>query len=253
MLPYFEQVSIHIGPVTIFVWGCFVMLGVVSALLVARSEARRARASFDHILDMSVWILIGAFLGARLAHIFFYEPHFFFVNPREIFMVWHGGLSSVGGISCGIAAALLYVRRKKIDLRLYGDIVACSIPAAWIIARFGCYLTHMHPGIRSNRFFAVAYPDGSRLDLGLLESCAWVVIGLIIWISPRSKIQGFYLALVPMLYAPARFALDFFRVRDGMMPDMRYLGLTPAQYGMCALFILAILFANRLKKQHKKI
>ena len=37
------------------------------------------------------------------------------------------------------------------------------------------------------------------------------------------------------MYAPYRFASDFLRVRD-----VRYLGLTPAQWGTLALLVLAV-------------
>lgn len=239
MLPYFEQTVLAIGPLHIFVWGLFVALGIAGTLLFARREARIAKVSFDHIMDLTVWTLVAAFVGARLAHVFFYEPTFFIAHPSEVFQVWHGGMSSTGGIFLGIVGALAYVWRNKLDVRVYGDIVARSIPVAWIIARFGCYLTHMHPGIHSTLPFAVAYPNGPRLDLGLLESVAWMLIGAVIWIMPRPKKSGAYLALVPLLYAPARFGLDFLRAHDSMMPDARYAGLTPAQWSMLLLFSLA--------------
>ncbi len=240
MLPYFEQTTIVVGPITIFVWGLFIALGIGAGILVARREVRREKLSFDHVLDITIWAIVGAFLGARLAHVFFYEPTFFLAHPVEILKVWHGGLSSVGGITGGILGALLFVRRHKLSVKVYADVVARSMPVAWIVARFGCYLTHMHPGVHSNRWFAVNYPDGGRFDLGLLESLVWVGIGCVLWFVPRFKRRGMYLALVPLMYAPARFGLDFLRTTEGMMADARYGGLTPAQYGMIFLFIIGL-------------
>ena len=141
MLPYFEQTMITVGPFHIFVWGLFVALGIAGTLLFARRECRIAKIPFDHILDLTVWTLIAAFVGARLAHVFFYEPAFFAAHPIDILKVWNGGMSSTGGIFLGIAGALAYVWQHKLDIRVYGDVVARSIPVAWIIARFGCYLT----------------------------------------------------------------------------------------------------------------
>lgn len=247
MLPYFEHITISIGPITIFVWGLFVACGIGAALLLARREARRAQIEYTHIVDLTLWIVVAAFIGARLAHIFFYEPAFFIAHPSEIIMVWHGGLSSVGGICAGILGACAYVWRHKLHIATYGDVVARSIPLAWIISRMGCYVTHMHPGIHSTLPFAVNYPDGPRLDIGLLESVAWMLIGAVLWIMPQPQRKGVYLALVPLLYAPVRFGLDFLRATDTEMPDMRYGGLTPAQYGMIILFCVGIYTVYRFK------
>jgi phosphatidylglycerol:prolipoprotein diacylglycerol transferase len=48
------------------------------------------------------------------------------------------------------------------------------------------------------------------------------------------------IALATMLYAPARFVLDFFRATDVALPDRRYLGLTPAQWACLATFALGV-------------
>jgi phosphatidylglycerol:prolipoprotein diacylglycerol transferase len=51
------------------------------------------------------------------------------------------------------------------------------------------------------------------------------------------------LAYVALLYAPLRFGLDFLRA-----DDVRYAGLTPAQYVMIGLFAAGIFGYFRFKK-----
>ncbi|MCX6781327.1 MAG: prolipoprotein diacylglyceryl transferase [Candidatus Magasanikbacteria bacterium] len=255
MLPYFEQTTIQIGPLVIYIWGLFIALGFGAFLAAAYRESKRTHTSFDSITDLSLWTIFGAFLGARLAHVLFYEPSYFLAHPTEILKVWNGGLSSVGGIIFGVATALFFVWYKKMDVKVYGDVIMRCMPVAWIFGRFGCYVTHMHPGIRSATWFAVAYPGAPRFDLGLLECVGWILIGLLFWLMPKPKKSGTYLALVPLLYAPLRFGLDFFRsdemlgMSDTMTftPDARYFGLTPAQYGMIALFGVGVWMVYRFK------
>lgn len=251
MFPYFEQITFALGPLTLHVWGLFIALGIIAAMLVARRDAARYKISFDIFLDLAMWTLIAAFVGSRLSHVFFYEPHYFLSHPVEIFKIWQGGMSSLGGIIVGTVTAVLFVAHYKLDIRAYGDVVARCMPIAWAIGRFGCYVTHMHPGASTTMPWGVRYSDGTRLDLGLLESVVWILIALVVWLIPRSKRPGFYLALVPLLYAPARFILDFFRTHHDMsgmfIADARYAGLTPAQYGMIGLFLLGWYLAYKFK------
>ena len=68
-------------------------------------------------------------------------------------------------------------------------------------------------------------------DLGIYEAMWWVVILAIFWGAMGSTWEltrrhpGFHIYLLPLVYAPARFGLDFLRIADA-----RYLGLTPAQW-----------------------
>ncbi len=247
MLPYFDRNEFYVGPLTIHVWGLFIALGIFGFLFMLRREARARHISFDALLDMTIWVLIAAFVGARLSHVFFYEPTYFLAHPTEIIAVWNGGLSSLGGIFVGTLTAIWYVVRHRLDITRVGDSICRALPAAWIIGRFGCYITHMHPGVHSTAFFAVAYPDGGRIDLGLLESAVWLVIGILFWGLPRSPRRGMYITVICLLYAPTRFAFDFFRASDTAMPDMRYGGFTPAQFGMAALFIFGIFLVFKFK------
>lgn len=57
------------------------------------------------IETLTIYIVLATIIGARLGHVFFYEPARFLANPIEIFMIQKGGLASHGaaiGILTGI-------------------------------------------------------------------------------------------------------------------------------------------------------
>jgi phosphatidylglycerol:prolipoprotein diacylglycerol transferase len=57
------------------------------------------------IETLTIYIVLATIIGARLGHVFFYEPSRFLANPIEIFMIQKGGLASHGaaiGILTGI-------------------------------------------------------------------------------------------------------------------------------------------------------
>ncbi len=252
VLPYFDLQVVTIGPLHIFVWGSFIAAGIGVFLWRAYAlSAKYPKKFFERIVDVTTWMIIGMFLCARLAHVFFYEPAFFAAHPLEIFMVWHGGLASTGGIFGAVVAALLYFRHFKLPILQYADFICAAMPLGWVVGRIGCYVTHMHPGILlgPHALLAVAYPDGPRADLGLYEAIAWLGIALFVWVAHKKQHSpGFYVASVAMLYGVIRFVLDFFRAQDVMMPDMRYAGLTPAQYAMIILFFVGAALFTQSKR-----
>lgn len=59
---------------------------------------------------LTIFIVIGTIIGARLGHVFFYEPKRFLAHPLEILMIWRGGLASHGAAIGIIVSVFLYCR-----------------------------------------------------------------------------------------------------------------------------------------------
>ena len=56
---------------------------------------------------------------------------------------------------------------------------------------------------------------------------------------------GFFLGLFSATYAPIRFVMDFLRNTDLDQADVRWAGLTPAQYGMVVLTVVGVVLMKR--------
>ncbi len=61
---------------------------------------------------LTIYMIVGTILGARLGHVLFYEPEIFRGNPFEVLAIWHGGLASHGG-ALGIITGLWLFHRKR--------------------------------------------------------------------------------------------------------------------------------------------
>jgi prolipoprotein diacylglyceryltransferase len=57
-----------------------------------------------------LYMIISTVLGARLGHVFFYQPDYYLAHPLEILMVWEGGLASHGAAIAILIAIYLYAR-----------------------------------------------------------------------------------------------------------------------------------------------
>jgi phosphatidylglycerol:prolipoprotein diacylglycerol transferase len=89
------------------------------------------------------------------------------------------------------------------------------------------------------------YTDGIvRHNLGLEEALYTIVIAAVIArIARRGGGPGFLVGVLAILYAPFRFSLDFLR-----KVDVRYLGLTPGQYGSLLVLLAGVILVARVRR-----
>ncbi|MFA5127975.1 MAG: prolipoprotein diacylglyceryl transferase [Patescibacteria group bacterium] len=271
MIPYFSWQTISLGPITLQVWGICVALGALIALFFCLREIMKASVRVipakagiqegvilnpETMWSVFFWLIFGGFIGARIFHIIFYEPIYYWENPAEILKIWHGGASSLGGFAGALAGLWIFLKNKKIkwtDFRPYAEIIGIYFWLGWAIGRIGCFLIHDHVGRLTNFFLSVNFPYGARYDLGLMDSILALIIFFILLFTRRvrvikkvgSPVFGF------MLYAFGRFFLDFLRADDVIGADARYWHLTPAQWGIVGFFIILTLWRvwGRIKQQ----
>jgi len=243
MIPYFQANAIAFGPLTIQVWGLFVSLGILSGLILAYKLSRKYFLAEQVVLDLGVWSIVGGLIMARIFHVVFYAPEYYLLHPSEIIYFWQGGASSLGGFVGAAFAIYIFAKYKKFTLKElwpYFDVMSLSLWLGWAIGRIGCFIIHDHPGMLSNSFLAVNFPSGARFDLGLFDSLLGWFIFIVFALLFKKLVKarwGLVVQLSFMVYAFVRFWLDFLRATDVTQADVRYLMLTPAQWGMLAIFI----------------
>jgi len=264
MIPFFSWQTVNIGPVELQVWGIFVSLGFLASLILGLYLVKKRNLNKEFLTDLFIWLLLGGIIGARFFHIVFYEPDFYIQYPVEILKFWHGGASSLGGLIGTLAGLLIYVRIKKVNFKEflpYGDVLGLVFWLGWGIGRIGCFIIHDHPGMLTDSWLAVNFPSGARFDLGLLESVLSFIIFIIVFVFYKKYKEirpGLSLFMGFWIYFAVRFFMDFLRAYDipheeiFYSADSRYLHLTPAQWGMGALFLVLTFFLVCVKLSQKK-
>jgi len=238
---------LHLGPIPIHVWGLFVAFGVLAATFVAGERSEKKGLSKETMWDIALWSMIGALIGSRLFFVL-YEPAYFFAHPFDVFFLWDGGMSMMGGLIGAAIAGVGFIKRHAWDVWGYVDQAFFALPLGIGIGRIGCFLIHDHPGVFTNLFFGVRYPDGLRLDHGLLLSLeGFFLFAVFAFLSRKNVRTGTFLALFLLADGFTRFCLDFFRATDLSVSDIRYAGLTPAQYvAFCMMLFGAWLFWKKI-------
>jgi len=246
MFPYVEQPVFHVLGRDV---ALFQVLVCVAVVVGHEGVVRRGvRFGFERDLSSSIvtWTIFLGFVFSHLVDVTLYTPERLRENPLELFKIW-GSMSSFGGIVGGMIAGWAVCRWKGLSAArqlAFIDVVAFVFPFAWIFGRLGCALAHDHPGVASDHWLAVRFPDGPRFDLGLLELLYTLLFlaPLFALLDRRPRPVGFWLGLFFLLYCPVRFVLDTLRTGD---PRYGPIAWTPGQFVCVAgtLFGAAVLVA----------
>ena len=104
--------GIQIGDFTLAFYGIIIALGMVLGFLLAFHQAKRTNQEPDIYLDVAIWGIICAILGARIYYVLF-SWDYYSAHPLEIINIRGGGLAIYGGLIGGILAAFVVTKIKK--------------------------------------------------------------------------------------------------------------------------------------------
>jgi phosphatidylglycerol:prolipoprotein diacylglycerol transferase len=250
VLPYFQLGPWDLGIVTIHAFGVFVCIGVILAEKLAVRRAETIGVDPAIMSRALGYLLIAGFIGGHVFGLLFYDPGKILSDPLSLLRVWELQSSYSGILGALIGLAIFSYRHREQSIWRIADAAAFALPVGWFFGRVGCAFAHDHPGYHSDFFLAVAYPDGPRHDLGLYEAFWWIAIIALFFLLDRIKPElraryGFYPGLLALVYAPVRFALELLRTAD-----VRYFGLTPAQYTSIAALALGIFLLTTRRRTH---
>ncbi len=138
-------------PIEIRWYGILITLGIVLAILYSLMRARREGISTDDLLDIGIFAIIFAIVGARTYYVLTYGISNFFVYDAEgkiklwktivsIIAVWEGGIAIYGAIIAGALTVYLVCRHKKIKFTRAFDAISPAVMIGQIIGRWGNFV-----------------------------------------------------------------------------------------------------------------
>ncbi len=244
MYPPVDPTIVEIGPFALRWYGLLMATAVLTGSWIASREIARRGKNPDDFWDMLIWVLIPAFIGARLYYVFIQSPRtsegigYYLSNPGKILQIWGGGIHIFGAFIFGGIALWLFTKIRQLPTLMYLDAAAVGLPLAQAIGRWGNFInqelygppTTMPLGLRidpSRRIAPyndlVTYPESTRFHPLFLYESVWNLIGfgLLFYISRKfqRQLKPGDLALGYLLWYPlGRFFIEFLRTDSWFFP-----------------------------------
>ncbi|MBA7608817.1 Phosphatidylglycerol--prolipoprotein diacylglyceryl transferase [subsurface metagenome] len=263
---------LEIGNFRIPAYGLMIVIGYFTAMHLSSKLAQRKGIEPIYIQSLSVWLIIGLVIGARLWFVAEYWDYFR-VNFIEIFKIWEGGMVFYGGFIGGFILGLLYLKIKRLYIPEVLDSIAPGLAVGIAIGRIGCFLNGCCFGKITNCAIGIRFPQRylppvywSHLKRGFIESDSlWslpviptqlistasllVIFGILWRIRRKVLFPGFHFSLFIGLYGSHRFVIDYFRYYEGSALVLKFLTLSQAfSILMIMVSIIFIIVGFKSKK-----
>ena len=123
-----------------------------------KRRARTKGLSENVALDVGFIGAISGLIGARLFHVLYEYPEYYFNNPQLIFHFWQGGFVILPGLFFGFILGLMYLNWKKQTLSVWLDLFAPVIALGYVIGRWACFFQGCCYGKVTDSFLGVVFP-----------------------------------------------------------------------------------------------
>jgi len=214
-----DPVLVQFGPLAIRWYGLFFAAAFLVGFRIMQWICRRERKETQFLDSLLLYMLVGALVGARLGHVLFYDPQYYFAHPIDILKIWEGGLASHGGTVGILVVFYLYTRRTGGPRYLWLlDRVAIPTALGGFFIRLGNFFNSEIVGTPTSGWWGVVFDrvdQVPRYPVQLFEAVAYLLIFfLLLWVYTRRQEEtreGWLIGLFLVLVFSARFLLEFIK------------------------------------------
>jgi len=124
-------------------YGIAFVIGFMIGLWIVQKIWKHEKLNEDWYDKLFFFVIFATVIGARLGHVLFYNPGYYFSHPKEIFMVWEGGLASHGG-TLGIIIAIWIYSKTVTHRSMLWTFDRLVVPVGFVAAliRLGNLMNH---------------------------------------------------------------------------------------------------------------
>jgi phosphatidylglycerol---prolipoprotein diacylglyceryl transferase len=247
----------ELGPITVYTYGILLAAAYLLGLKFAMVRAKKRGLDEARVLDLGIYIIISALVGAKLL-LLVTDFHTFTSDPKELLTLARSGGVFYGGLILAVTVALWYIRKIRLPLWTTCDVFAPGIALGHVVGRFGCLFAGCCFGKPTTKPWGITFTDpfaaanvGTPLGVPLhptqlYEAGAELIILIVLLWSERKgrPFAGRTFWLYMLLYAVSRFIIEFFRGDDRGNVGV----LSTSQFISVLLFPLAIVMLVYLSR-----
>jgi len=219
-----HPILFEFGGFTIYSYGVLLAAAYLLGLQFALIRARSRGLDRERVMDLGIWIIISALVGAKLLLLVVdYRP--FLANPRSIVDLLRSGGVFYGGLIAAVTVALVYIRRHRMPMWTTTDVFAPGIALGHVVGRLGCLLAGCCFGRPTSVPWAISFHDpnafatsGTPLGVSLHPTQLYeagaeaLILVFLLALERRGRpFPGRTFWSYMLLYGISRFIIEFYR------------------------------------------
>ncbi len=219
------------GPISVNSYGAMMLIGLIVVIVLMQSDPLVKKImNREQLFNAAAVGILSGILGARFLYVICNWNAI--LSFRDVFALWDGGLSMMGGVIGILVVLPFYLRKKGTPTILFFDLFAFYAPLLHAFTRIGCFLAGCCYGKPTTMVWGVSYTNGELpFDYAVHPTQIYTflmqlfIFGILIFFRKNFyKKQGQLVALYLILAGLERFIVDFWRGDREFFPQ-DFLGL----------------------------
>jgi phosphatidylglycerol---prolipoprotein diacylglyceryl transferase len=213
-----------LGPVTVYTYGVLLAVSYLLGLQLARTRARRWGLDGSRILDLGIYIIIAALIGAKLL-LLIVDFDQFRQAPAELLSLARSGGVFYGGLLLAVGVAFWYIRKHRLPFWTTCDVFAPGIALGHVTGRLGCLAAGCCYGKPTTVPWAITFTNplaaanvGTPLGIALHPTQLYeagaelLILAFLLAFERRGRpFAGRTFWAYMLLYAISRFIIEIYR------------------------------------------
>ena len=219
-----HPILFEVGGFPVYTYGVLLAAAYLLGLQFALMRARTRGLDPNRVMDLGIWIIISALVGAKLL-LLIVDFDTFGRNPGELLTLVRSGGVFYGGLIAAVIVALWYLRRHRMPMWTVTDVFAPGIALGHVIGRTGCLFAGCCFGRPTDVPWAVTFHSeyaaqnvGTPLNIPLHPTQLYeagaelLILGLLLLTEKKGRpFPGRTFWGYMLLYGISRFIIEIYR------------------------------------------
>jgi phosphatidylglycerol:prolipoprotein diacylglycerol transferase len=213
-----------IGPITVYSYGVLLAISYLIGLWLAMRRAKAWGLDANRVLDLGIYIIIAALIGAKLL-LLVVDFNQFRQSPADLLSLARSGGVFYGGLILAVVVAFWYIAKHRLPFWTTCDVFAPGIALGHVTGRLGCLAAGCCYGRPTTLPWGITFTSplaaanvGTPLGIPLhptqiYEAGAELLILILLLTTERRgrRFPGRTFWLYMFLYAVSRYVIEMYR------------------------------------------
>ena len=219
-----HPILFNIGDFPVYTYGLLLAAAYLLGLQFAIVRARKRGLDQSKVMDLGIWIIVSALVGAK-GMLIIVERDRFGWSVADLMNLFRSAGVFYGGLIAAVVVALVYLWRHRMPVWTVTDVFAPGIALGHVIGRLGCLLAGCCFGAATNVPWAITFHNefahqnvGTPLGIPLHPTQLYeagaelLILGVLLGTERRGRpFPGRTFWSYMLLYAISRFIIEIYR------------------------------------------